>query len=169
MKSAGGCLLYCAARVTRPMQEDAFRYWDLGRVSIRLQPTPTIYSVCRQTAGKGARVDIDAPRRDDSPFPASLPEYQRRFSDDTVCAADLEKARRGNLFVRPYCHEARIRLRFTKPSALLEISPLRPTPSYTQKDGCILDIVGVSDFRTGAGGTNSVGSTAEQTRPAAGH
>ena len=56
------------------MQEDAFRHRGVGRVPIRLQPTPTICSVCCQTTGQGARVDINAPRRDDLPYPASFPE-----------------------------------------------------------------------------------------------
>jgi hypothetical protein len=139
------------------MQEDAFRHRGVGRVPIRLQPTPTICSVCCQTTGKGARVNIDAPRRDVLPFPASFPECQRRFSGTTVCAVHLEKARWGNGFVCLYCHDAGIQLRFTISSAFMEISPLRPTPSYVRNDGCILDIVGVCDIRTGAGGTTSGG------------
>ena len=48
-------------------------------VPIRLSPTPAICRVCRQSAGKGVRVEIDVLQRDDLPFPASLLEFQRLF------------------------------------------------------------------------------------------
>ena len=37
------------------------------------------------------------------PFPASLPEFQRLFPDDTACAAYLEKVRWGEGFACPNC------------------------------------------------------------------
>ena len=48
--------------------------------------------VCRHTAGKGVRVEIDVLKRDDSPFPASLLELQRLFPVNAACAVYLEKA-----------------------------------------------------------------------------
>ena len=38
---------------------------------------------------------MDVLDRTDLPFPQSLPEFQRLFSDDAACAAYLERARWG--------------------------------------------------------------------------
>ena len=46
---------------------------------------------------------IDIHRRDDLPFPQSLPEFQRLFPNDSACAAYLEKARWRNGFICPHC------------------------------------------------------------------
>jgi hypothetical protein len=47
----------------------------------------------------------DVFRRNDLPFPHSLPEFQRLFPEDRACAAYLERARWSNGFVSPYCQE----------------------------------------------------------------
>ena len=41
----------------------------------------------------------------DLPFPQSLPEFQRRFKDDTDCAAYMEKCRWPDGFVCPGCNQ----------------------------------------------------------------
>lgn len=46
---------------------------------------------------------MDVLDRDDLPFPASLPDFQRLFPDDAACAAYLEKARWSAGFACPYC------------------------------------------------------------------
>jgi transposase-like protein len=46
---------------------------------------------------------MDVLDRDDLPFPASLPDFQRLFPDDAACAAYLEKARWSAGFTCPYC------------------------------------------------------------------
>lgn len=46
---------------------------------------------------------IDLLERDNLPFPRSLPEFQRLFSDEAACAAYLERARWSNGFVCPHC------------------------------------------------------------------
>ena len=46
---------------------------------------------------------MDVLDRADLPFPQSLPEFQRLFSDDAACAAYLEKARWGDGFACPRC------------------------------------------------------------------
>ena len=61
--------------------------------------------------------------RDDSPFPASLLELQRLFPVNAACAVYLEKARWGNGFVCPYCHESGDPFRFRRRSTSPEISP----------------------------------------------
>ena len=57
-----------------------------------------------QTGYRGARHGCSRPRR--SPFPHSLPEFQRLFPDDAACAAYLEKARWGDGFACPHCGTA---------------------------------------------------------------
>ncbi len=47
---------------------------------------------------------MDFLAHDDLPFPKSLPEFQRLFSNDVACAAYLERVRWENGFVCPYCH-----------------------------------------------------------------
>ena len=131
---------------------------DVCSMPIRLSPTPTICRVCRQTPGAGIRVEIDVLQRDVLPFPASLPEFQRLFPDDTGCAVNLEKARWGDGFVYPYGHEARDPFRFPKRSASPEISPRRPAPSFTRENGRTLDVVGVGDNRIGTVSTFACGS-----------
>ena len=46
---------------------------------------------------------IDVLHRDDLPFPRSLPEFQRLFPNEAVCAFYLERARWNNGFVCPRC------------------------------------------------------------------
>ena len=46
---------------------------------------------------------MDVLDRTDLPFPQSLPEFQRLFSDDAACAAYLERARWGDGFACPRC------------------------------------------------------------------
>lgn len=46
---------------------------------------------------------MDVLSREDLPFPASLPEFQRLFPDDAACAKYLEKARWPHGFVCPHC------------------------------------------------------------------
>ena len=48
-------------------------------------------------------VSQDVLDRTDLPFPQSLPEFQRLFSDDAACAAYLERARWGDGFACPHC------------------------------------------------------------------
>ena len=43
--------------------------------------------------------------RADLPFPGSLPEFQRRFPDDTACASYLEAVRWRDGFVCGWCGE----------------------------------------------------------------
>ncbi len=76
-------------------------------------------------------MEIDVLQRDDLPFPASLPEFQRLFPDDAACAVYLEKARWGDGFVCPYCHEARDPFRFTKRPAVLRCRKCRRDTGLT--------------------------------------
>ena len=46
---------------------------------------------------------MDVLDRTDLPFPQSLPEFQRLFSDDAACTAYLERARWGDGFACPHC------------------------------------------------------------------
>ena len=39
----------------------------------------------------------------DTPFPESLPDFQRMFPDDAACAAYLEKSRWDKGFTCPHC------------------------------------------------------------------
>src|SRR3954447_4477727 len=66
---------------------------------VRLTHTARRASVSE--ADKGVAMDVV--NRADLRFPASLPEFQRLFPDDTACAADLEKARWGEGFACPNC------------------------------------------------------------------
>ena len=100
-------------------------------VPVRLSPTPTICRLCHQTAGRGVRVEMDVLQRDDLPFPASLPAFQRLFPDDAACAAYLEKARWGNGFVCPHCHEARDPFRFANRPAVLRCRKCRRDTGLT--------------------------------------
>lgn len=46
---------------------------------------------------------MDVLARDDLPFPASLPEFQRLFPDDAACVAYLERSRWSDGFTCPHC------------------------------------------------------------------
>ena len=46
---------------------------------------------------------MDVLDRTDLPFPQSLPEFQRLFSDDAACAAYMERACWGDGFACPHC------------------------------------------------------------------
>ena len=46
---------------------------------------------------------IDVIQRDDLPFPRSLPEFQRLFSNEAACAAYLERARWSDGFLCDHC------------------------------------------------------------------
>lgn len=46
---------------------------------------------------------IDVLERDDLPFPRLLPEFQRLFPNEAVCAAHLERARWSNGFICDHC------------------------------------------------------------------
>ena len=46
---------------------------------------------------------IDMLRRDDLPFPRSLPEFQRLFPDKVACAAYLQRARWSDGFICDHC------------------------------------------------------------------
>ena len=61
----------------------------------------------------------------DLPFPRSLPEFQRMFPDEAACAAYLEHARWGALFVCPHCLESGEPFRFANRPGVLRCRKCR--------------------------------------------
>ena len=62
---------------------------------------------------------MDIHQRDDLPFPASLPEFQRLFPNDAACAAYLEKARWRKGFICLHCGAIGEPYRFAKRPGVL--------------------------------------------------